>query len=118
MPNMFGGSQLDPDYAPHLYEKKKERRLEVICQRWHDTDQTAGCSLHLGFKNWRDYLTEMKETNKDRYYPVVMIREPILVEVYSKTYQKLEKDNNIHYGYDRTNVENLVEEKIVKKIIG
>ena len=27
MPNMYGGDQFDPDYAPHLYDKK--RRLKV-----------------------------------------------------------------------------------------
>ena len=27
MPNIYGGDQLDPDYAPHLYDKK--RRLKV-----------------------------------------------------------------------------------------
>lgn len=95
-------------------------RIEVICQKWHDTDQMAGVTLHLNLKEHRKYLQQIKSHNDDNAlsYPHNPIGDVVKVEVYAKTLRKLRNQGTLVFGYDFIYPEALILEKVVKRVVG
>ena len=79
------------------------QKIEIICQRWHDSDQSAGKSLHLTMRDWLNYKNKRVEETQNNHYPFVPSGEPFFVYVNANVQRRLERQGTIMYPYSSIN---------------
>ena len=97
----------------------RERRLEVLCQGWYDSDQSAGFTLHGDFKSWKAYKDKRIEETRRNPYPFQPIGDPILVLVSESTYGKIKKTGTLVFGYNYgNNMDKMIREGHILEKVG
>jgi len=94
-----------------------QNKLEVICQKWFDTDQSAGFSFHRDFKSWGKYRNETVEGSANNHYPFEPVGEPMLVYVSKEVEDRVTSDGTVVFGYDYFNLSVLKQKGILLEIL-
>jgi len=80
--------------------RNMERRKKAFCQEWHDTDQSAGFTLHPDLESWMEYKNKRIEETKGNHYPFRAMSDPVKILVSENIYDRMRKKGTLVFGYD------------------